>query len=275
MKFVVLTDLHLVAPGRRLYGLDPRERLEAALTDIAAHHADADFLVITGDLAHGGDRAAYEMLRSALNGFPLPAHLLIGNHDDRATFRQVFPSAPTDENGFVQQVIKTAEGTIILLDTNQSGTHSGAVCAQRLAWLERTLAENFGQPVFLALHHPPLPLGIPPMDAIALAEPEAFGNLVQQHGSVRAMFFGHVHRPIHGTWNGVPFFTQRGLNHQVALTLDAASGIPATLEPPCYSVATLNGPTMVVHTHDFLDISPRFDLFDPRAEQAQSIAELA
>lgn len=275
MKFVVLTDLHLVAPGRRLYGLDPMERLAAALTDIAAHHADAEFLMITGDLAHGGDRAAYGVLREALAGFPMPTHLLLGNHDDRATFRQVFPEAPTDENGFVQQILQTAEGPIILLDTNQSGTHAGAFCAQRLSWLERALAENAGRTVFLALHHPPLSLGIPCMDAIALEEPEALGNLAQQHGSVRAIFFGHVHRPVHGTWNGMPFFTQRGLNHQVALTLDTANGIPATHEPPCYSVVTLNGPTMVVHTHDFLDISPRFDLFDPSAEQAQSVAELA
>ena len=30
MKFVILTDTHFVARGRKLYGLDPAERLAAA-----------------------------------------------------------------------------------------------------------------------------------------------------------------------------------------------------------------------------------------------------
>lgn len=251
------------------------ERLHEALKDIVTHHSDAAFMLITGDLAHGGEPAAYKVLHDALTEFPLPTYFLLGNHDDRAAFRQAFPEAPTDTNGFVQQIVQTVEGPFILLDTNQTGTHSGVLCAKRLEWLQQALQENAGQTVFLGLHHPPLLLGIPPMDAISLAEPTELEKLVLQHGSVRAMFFGHVHRPIHGTWNGIPFFTQRGLNHQVALTFDAASGIPATHEPPCYSVAVLNGQTMVVHTHDFLDTSPRFDLFDPRAEQAQSVTELA
>jgi hypothetical protein len=34
MKFVQISDIHFVAPGERLYGLDPRERLEHCIEDI-------------------------------------------------------------------------------------------------------------------------------------------------------------------------------------------------------------------------------------------------
>jgi 3',5'-cyclic AMP phosphodiesterase CpdA len=43
MKFIHLTDLHLVPPGGRLYGLDPSERLRAAIADIALHHPRCRF----------------------------------------------------------------------------------------------------------------------------------------------------------------------------------------------------------------------------------------
>ena len=46
MKFVHITDTHLV-PRRRLYGLDPKARLGAAVGDIRRHHADAELVVVT------------------------------------------------------------------------------------------------------------------------------------------------------------------------------------------------------------------------------------
>ena len=39
MHFVVLTDTHLVAAGKRLYGLDPAERLAQAVAVINRDHA--------------------------------------------------------------------------------------------------------------------------------------------------------------------------------------------------------------------------------------------
>jgi 3',5'-cyclic AMP phosphodiesterase CpdA len=274
MKFIHLTDLHLVPPGGRLYGLDPNQRLRAAVADIARHHRDADFVLVTGDLVHRGEVAAYQALRTALDALPLPYHLLLGNHDQRESFRAAFPEAPVDPNGFVQQIVETSAGPLILLDTSKPGTHAGWLCGQRLEWLDRALADCSGRGTYLALHHPPLALGIPCMDVIALTQQKALGDMLLRHGSVRHMFFGHVHRPVHGTWNGIPFSTHRGLNHQVALTFEDVDGIPGTHEPPSYAVVTVTGATTIVHVHDFLDASPRFDLFDRRAEAAASTSEL-
>ena len=51
-KFIHLTDTHLANPGLKLYGLDPRARLDAAIADINQHQSDAAFAVVTGDLTH-------------------------------------------------------------------------------------------------------------------------------------------------------------------------------------------------------------------------------
>ena len=70
MKLIQITDLHLVAPGETLFGLDPLARLTACLKDIEDHHGDADAVVVTGDLPHDSEIAAYEAA-----GFALKDHL--------------------------------------------------------------------------------------------------------------------------------------------------------------------------------------------------------
>jgi len=67
-----------------------------------------------------------------------------------------------------------------------------------------------------------------------------------------------VHRPIFGSWLGIPYSTLRGTNHQVALRLDDTPKIGASHEPPQYGVVLLGEDTVTVHVHDFLDRSERF-----------------
>ncbi len=115
MKIIHLTDLHLVPPGEKLWGLDPFARFDAALNDIAAHHADAGLVAITGDLAERGETAAYELLRDRLSRFPLPVRLMLGNHDDRANYLQVFGGA--DASGHVQGALELGGAALLFLDT--------------------------------------------------------------------------------------------------------------------------------------------------------------
>lgn len=121
MKFVQITDTHIVPPGLLLWGLDPRERLEACIADINAHHGDAELCVITGDLVHKGEAGAYEVLRECLSALRLPYYLMIGNHDDREAFRHAFPNMECDKHGFVQNVVETRAGRFILCDTHEPG----------------------------------------------------------------------------------------------------------------------------------------------------------
>ena len=97
MKFVILTDTHFVARGRKLYGLDPAERLAAAVDRINRDHPDISFVIVTGDLAHWGEDAAYENLASVLARLNAPTILLMGNHDKRDPFGRFFPGVTRDE----------------------------------------------------------------------------------------------------------------------------------------------------------------------------------
>ena len=47
MKFVILTDTHLVPAGRLLYALDPAARLAAAVQAINREHDGLAFVIVT------------------------------------------------------------------------------------------------------------------------------------------------------------------------------------------------------------------------------------
>jgi Icc protein len=253
MKLLQITDTHLVAPGEQLYGLDPYARMEACVADIRANHADAEFCVITGDLAHRGERAAYEGMLRLLERLPMPWYPLLGNHDLRAPYDAVFKASPRDENGFVQAVIRNAKGHFIFLDTLSEGENGGRYCSARQAWLASRLEEARDQPVYLFMHHPPFGIGIPCLDRIALQDPEDFAALLQGYGNIRHLFYGHVHRPVCGSWRGIPCSTMRGLNHQVPFDLRTVSPVPKSHEPPAYAVVFIEDDQVIVHFHDFLD----------------------
>ncbi len=257
MKLIQVSDLHFVPPGTRLFGLDPRARLEAAIADINQHHGDAELCLFTGDLADHGTPEAYQALRETLAALQLPYRLTLGNHDDRDNFRRAFPEAPRDEHGFVQSVVANGAGDIVLLDTHEPGRASGSFCAKRQAWLKARLAEAADRPVTIFMHHPPLDIGIPALDRIGLVDKRGFAEAVAGVGAghIRHIFFGHVHRPVSGSWRGIPYAALCSLVHQVPFDLVTESPVPYDHAPPAYNVILLDGEDTVVHHHEFLDTS--------------------
>ncbi len=267
MKLIHVTDPHLVAPGESLYGLDPEERFAAFVDSVNAENADADLCLVTGDLADLGEAAAYGALRRHLDRLTVPWHLMIGNHDNRAIYRQAFPEAPVDGDGFVQQALTAGGQTLLLLDTNEPHIAAGRYCERRCRWLAGQLAKAEG-PVMIAMHHPPFDIGIPRLDQIGLQDQAAFADVVLPHaGRIRHIFFGHLHRPVSGSWHGIPFSTLRATAHQTVLHFDRRDIIPGCHEPPAYAVVLIRDDAVIVHGHDYMDQSMRFDLvkYDAKA----------
>lgn len=260
MKFIHLTDTHLTLPRTLLYTLDPQARLRAAVQSINQEHGDAAFVVITGDLAHWGEAQAYGALMEELSRLRMPVHLLIGNHDDRALFRETFADAPVDADGYVQFAFTAGGARFVALDTNEPGVSWGMFCDRRAAWLAAELASH-DLPVYLFMHHPPFPVGIAALDNISLRETACLRGALEPHRQrIRHLFFGHLHRPLAGSWLGIPVSTVRATSHQVALDLSAGPKVPGSHEPPQYGVVLAGQEETIVHMHDYLDGSPRFNL---------------
>ena len=250
MKFLHFTDIHLTTPGETIGGRDPNANFERALAHALAHHGDAEALFITGDLSDWGDAADYARLKALTAPLPMPVHLLIGNHDDRETLLKAFPTLK-GEGGFVQSVVPLSIGTAILLDTWGPNTHAGHFCAARATWLARQLDMMPG-PIWIFMHHNPVPIGVAPMDRIMLLDADRFAATVRpQAAKIRHIFHGHCHLPLAGSLHGIPFSAPRGTNHAGWADFGATRLLSSAELPESYAVVLASDATTMVHMVEF------------------------
>ena len=261
MKLIHFTDTHFVPEGKTLYGGNPQGNLIRCIADINHHHSDAELCVLTGDLTHWGEPEAFENLKQCLDRLKPPLKLLLGNHDSRDEFIRWFPDQALDDNGFVQSVLDYAAGRFLFLDTHEPGHHDGWYCDRRLAWLERQLAQASDCSIYLFMHHPPFDVGIPALDRISLTQKKEFKSVIDPHtAKIKHLFLGHIHRPLAGHWLGISLSSLRAMNHQVWLNFEATQGLEGSFEPPAYAVVLFEDDRLIIHTHDFMDASEKFDL---------------
>lgn len=221
-KIIHITDIHLAPHGTEIVRLDPHKRFSLVIEAINRDYSDADLCIITGDLADAGDIASYQRLKVLLETLGVPYQLMMGNHDNRDAFRQVFPEVPVDRNGFVQGVHEFEDISLIYLDTlDDSRQDTGLLCAQRLSWLQDQLDASNGKPVVIFMHHPPQSIGVKIFDLMMLRHPESFNALIAKYPSVRHIAFGHVHLTSTGRWGDVSFSCNRGTCHHIVLNLEA------------------------------------------------------
>jgi Icc protein len=197
LKFVVMSDLHVMPQGELSMTLDTGARLEQAVDAVIARYGDADFCVLAGDLADLGQPSAYEHLKAIIARLPIPVHITLGNHDDRDSFVTVFGDSYIAETGKVDKSIDLKGYRIILLDSSEPGRVDGV------------LSEATDRPVIVILHHNANALHIE-SDNIRILEPEAFIAALKTHPDIRQVIAGHVHLTSTATWRGLPFTTLAG-----------------------------------------------------------------
>ena len=250
-KILVMTDLHVTEPGVTIIGLDPVARLSKTLAHAARHHSDASHLILTGDLTHTGTRLEYQRLKETLHDLPWPVSYLIGNHDNRAAFREAFPEVPTDRNGFLQSILDLHDTRLILLDTVDEAAavlHAGLMCPDRLAWLKTALSES-PNPCLVFMHHHAFNTGFTGMDNINLANAAELRALLKA-SSTQHVFAGHVHRTIHATIDGLAMTIFKSPCHQMPMMFGADSSSYSVDEPAGYGILLTDGPNVVVHFED-------------------------
>ena len=155
---------------------------------------------------------------------------------------QRFPGV-TSHPRFVQYAIEDYPLRLVALDTHIPKSSAGELCEERLAWLEKTLAAERGKPTFLFAHHPPFICGIGHMDKIRLIEgAERLEAIVRANPQVKAIAFGHHHRPIETLFGGALASIAPGVAHQVELDLrDGEPEGQMNLEPPAYRLWRWDG----------------------------------
>ena len=191
---VQLSDPHV---GADWAGGDPVARLAAAVETVRVLRRQPDAVLVSGDLADHAADAEYEQVRELLAPLRAPLYVLPGNHDDRRALHRHF-GVPGADGEPVQYAVDLGALRLVVLDTTRPGEDSGALDADRLAWLDAALEATPQVVTLLAMHHPPVSTGVPIWDALGMPVADRLGlaEVLGRHQQVRRITSGHLHRAI-------------------------------------------------------------------------------
>lgn len=264
MLLAQISDPHILADGavfkcpvagpppggeRMLAEIDTAAYLARAVAALNALEPRPDIVVVTGDLCDHGTVAEYENLAPLLAPLRMPVFLIPGNHDSRDGMRALFGGAGyLPASGFLQYAVEDFALRIVALDTLIAGEHGGALCDERLRWLDETLAAAPGRPTVVIMHHPPFATGITYMDGHGFREPQRLAAVIARHPQVERIACGHLHRSIDRRFAGTVAGTAPGTAHQIRLDLRPGMRLHFRFEPPGYQLHLWEGGSLVTHT---------------------------
>ena len=238
MLIAQLSDLHIIPPGTRAYGVvDTNPLVERAFQAVAALQPAVDAVILSGDLTDGGSDEEYDILSDLIRRhLPMPVYLIPGNHDRREGIKARLGHLPgvNDDPQFIHYVVDDWPVRLVMLDSIVPKQGHGELCAARLAFLEQALAVAPDKPTLVVLHHPPILTGIAHMDEVNLHTSAAFEAVIRRHPQVDRVLCGHVHRPIIARFGGTLVQTSPSVVHQVSLDLRPDGPATFTMEPPAY-----------------------------------------
>lgn len=168
------------------------ETLCDVLNHVRASGWQADLVALTGDLVQDDSEAAYDHVFELVSALSIPAIALPGNHDNPVTMQAKFSVAPFQYCGSV----KLGNWEVMAVDSYLPGSAAGLVSDEELSQLRRKLAATAAEHVLVCLHHPPVPVDSEWLESVGLRNRDAFMQVTEASGKVRAIAFGHIHQPV-------------------------------------------------------------------------------
>ena len=266
MRFIHITDTHVAAdPELVSHGHAPLPRLQALVRAINALSFPVDFVLHTGDLAEDRSEAAYVLARRALADLRLPIHYVAGNHDDADILQRIMlRSAPLGPR--FDYRLSSAGVNVAVYDSRGPRDPAGTLTDDQLDSL-RALCVPEGPPLVIAIHHPPLPLDTPWLDAgwqtagapgpsmLLDRGPEFLTAIAPARDRIRGVFFGHVHRAFQLVHRGILFSSAPSGFVQFQTWPDQAQPSASAAEPAGFSVVTIAAEQTTVRHHSLPDES--------------------
>jgi len=184
--------VHILAGEGELLGARPAESLRRVVARIGELPVVPEFCLISGDLAQESGVEGYRFLKGLLEPLVergIPILVGMGNHDQRAAFREGFlGEAGGDERPYFHAA--TLGGVrILMLDTLIPGAIEGMVGEEQLGWLAEQLSQESEAETIVVMHHPPAFTGL---GEGHLRDVEALRRVLAGR-RVLGVLAGHVH----------------------------------------------------------------------------------
>ncbi len=217
-------------------------RTHRILDYLGAMNPPVDVVLVTGDITDHGFSEEYGEAGAVLGswGGPAPMLVLPGNHDVRAAYADwVGHNLAATAGRPIHTAQRVAGANFLMLDSMVPATAGeridhGELDTESLRWLEDALSKcPEGEPAFVCLHHPPVPIHQLRMDEIRLrpADADALSGVIARHDNVKAIFCGHAHTACATSFNGVPVLVGGGAASTVTLEAEELPFITGVLPP--------------------------------------------
>jgi 3',5'-cyclic AMP phosphodiesterase CpdA len=187
-----ISDFHLGERAR--HGVDPEGCLRAVVRALRRLPDLPDALLVSGDLAEHAKPKEYRLAAKVIGKLGVPVHVLPGNHDDRATMREVL-ALPGDGDAPLDYAADLGPLRLVVVDSTIPGEDRGGFEPGQLERLDIELAAS-PKPAIVAMHHPPLTTGMADWDGVNLpvAERGGLAAVIARHPQVKTIVAGHLHR---------------------------------------------------------------------------------
>jgi 3',5'-cyclic AMP phosphodiesterase CpdA len=187
-------------------------------------------VLVTGDIANSGDPEEHARAAELLAPLGVPVHTAAGNHDVLGVRHEY--------------VTEAGPLRVVVCDTSVDGRDDGEL---DLDWLAAQLEPD--APTIVAMHHPPILMGLPWLDEIGLPAQQrtGLGELLQANPQVKRVVAGHVHRTSANVLGGCPVVTCASTNIAAELNFSTPEMALAN-EPPSLLVhALLESGDLITH----------------------------
>jgi 3',5'-cyclic AMP phosphodiesterase CpdA len=195
MLIAQLSDSHVhVSTRAPLRYFDTSRALARCIARVRGLTPAPDVVVFTGDLTETGTAPEYARFLELLAPLPMPWLVIPGNHDDRDALRAALrgTGAGLPGHGALCYTDERFPLRLIGLDSTDPGRAGGSLDGARLAWLDRTLAQD-ARPTLLMLHQAPFRAGIFPLDRFPFTGARELRAVVERHAHVVRVICGHLH----------------------------------------------------------------------------------
>lgn len=189
IKIAQLTDIHLMATQESLlYGVNTFDAFKQVLSKV--NKKKYDYIIASGDLSEDGTLQSYHYLKAAFDQFEMPIHCIPGNHDNRDLLHEVLSAS---SHIHFDKKLNFLNWEILFLDTKHKNEIHGFISEQEFEFLENALSSSIADNIAIVMHHHPIAVNTPIIDAYSLINKKTFINCISAHEQVKLVIFGHVH----------------------------------------------------------------------------------
>lgn len=246
LTFIHISDTHIhpdVTYTKPYADYSPLTGAKALVASLQALPFTADFILHTGDVIYDPDEAAYPTVKNLFAPLGIPIYYIVGNHDHNDGLQKhLMNRATVDVIPNLHYEFEVNGVQIVCVDSNGPAlVPAGYVPDDQLTWLESICTADDDRPLIIAVHHNPIPVGVPWLDNfMRITNGLDFHNVVKQASSrVVGVFHGHIHQNVTVYREGVMYSAAASPWTQFHSYIGMTETISDTDARPGYSVVTV------------------------------------